>query len=542
MSSLRVAIGQFNPTVGDFAQNRDHMIRFIEEARTQGARLVVFPELSVTGYPPRDLLDYDCFIDANLKTLEELAGATHGITAVCGFVERNPDPAGHPYYNSAAVLQDGKLLTVYRKRLLPYYDIFEETRYFEPGESSCIFQLDKWKIGVVVCEDAWNLPTYLNRPYRETPLKDFRDQGLDLLVNLSASPFSVGKPEKRISLFRDIAAFLQAPLVFCNQVAGNDELIFDGCSLALSAEGRILAAGKAFEEELVLADFASRASEVAPPWPHEESEWIRLALVLGIGDYVKKCGGNSVYLGLSGGIDSAVVAALAAEAVGGDNVHAISMPTRFNLSASQADAQALAKNLGARFRTVPIEPIFSVYETLAKDWFGGGVSTLTLENLQPRIRMTVLMAFANEGKGFLLNTSNKSEIATGYATLYGDTAGALAVLGDLTKNQVYALARHLNREREIIPQRIIDRPPSAELRENQTDQDSLPPYDVLDDMVVKLVEGLQPPSRMEGEFARKLGHLHAVSEYKRRQLPPVLRVSSRAFGIGRRMPVAAKPW
>ena len=541
---MKVCLAQINTRVGDVARNLQRSIEALQSARTSGAELVLFPELSLMGYPPRDLLDYRSVVDANLRALESLAAAAQGLTVVCGFVECNPSAAGRPFFNAAAVLKDGKHLATYRKRLLPYYDIFDEPRYFEAGGEPLVVDVGGERLGITICEDVWNVPGFLPRPYVCTALDELTQLGVTLLVNLSASPFSLRKTEHRLDLFREISRKIGIPAVFCNQVAGQDEILFDGGSFALGASGELLAAARVFEEELLFVDTKKPAPGTAVPWPRSEPEWLYRALSFGLRDYVKKCGGSKVCLGLSGGIDSSVVAALAEEALGKLAVSGVALPTRFTSRESLEDARELASHLGLAFREIAVEGLFESFEHVWRATFGRAPSSLTSENLQPRIRMTLLMAIANEEGRFLLNTSNKSEISSGYATLYGDAAGALAVIGDLTKRQVYDLARYINRNREVIPQRVLDRPPTAELRENQTDQDTLPPYDLLDPIVEGLIEQSLGPAELEAKglppaAVRLAARLHATSEYKRRQLPPVLRVSNRAFGVGRRMPIAA---
>ncbi len=509
---MKVAVVQFNPKIGDFASNGERMRNFVDEARKAGADLVVFPELATTGYPPGDLLDYKHFIDGNLRVLEELGRVSQGISIVCGYVERNPEATGKPYFNSAAVFQNGKRIANYRKRLLPYYDVFDEERYFEAGNESLTFEVGGKKVALTICEDLWNRPGYVSRPYRENP----KIGKVDLILNLSASPFSLGKPEKREELFRLVAREAGACVVVAGQAGGNDDLLFDGGSLIIDGTGKIIASAPAFEEYLLLDGLADV--------PNSETGWISAALITGIREYVRKCGARKVCLGLSGGVDSSVVAVLAAKALGPKNVKGVALPTRFNASASLEDAEALAKALSIEYSVYQIDPLFQKASEMLKPR-----QSLTLENIQPRLRMVFLMAVANDEDRLLLNTSNKSEIASGYATLYGDSAGALAVLGDLTKRQVYGLAKTFPE----IPSRVVTRAPSAELKENQTDQDTLPPYDALDAWVVEGIEksGAFPSNH----FAR----LYSRSEYKRHQLPPALRISYRAFGRGRRIPIAA---
>lgn len=544
---MKIALAQMNPKIGDVAYNIRRSVEFIEKAKREGAGLVVFPELSLTGYPPRDLLDFPSLVEANLKGLEVLAAAAKSLTVVCGFVDKNPNASGRPYRNCAALLRDGGVIATYAKHLFPYYDIFDEPRHFEAGTETGIFSWGEWRVGITICEDSWNLPGGVPRPYAEQPLDPLRALKPDLVLNLSASPFDLGKPEKRRALFASVARYVGAPVVFCNQVGANDELIFDGCSLAVTPEGTELVRASAFEEDLVCFSWNRGKPEAGSKkeWPTSDAAWLYDALTLGVRDYATKCGIRKLCLGLSGGIDSSVVAAIAVSALGKEAVAGVCLPTRFTSHASLEDAQALASFLGIEFKILPIESLFQHYLASWKEWFHRTPSSLTSENIQPRIRMTLLMAIANEGGRLLLNTSNKSEMATGYATLYGDGAGALCVLGDLTKKQVYELAAHINAPGPIIPQRVLERAPSAELRENQTDQDSLPPYEVLDRMVqASVVEGKDKAALLNEGFSvdevNQYLRLYAASEYKRRQSPPVLRVSRRAFGMGRRIPIAAE--
>jgi NAD+ synthase (glutamine-hydrolysing) len=529
---------QMNPKVGDVTGNTRKAEVFLAEAKQKGAELVVFPELSLIGYPPRDLLDFPDIIDANLASLRSFASKCIGIACVCGFVDRNPTNVGKPLYNSAALLMNGKIQSTTRKQLLPYYDVFDEERYFEPGEKALVFHLNNLKFGITICEDAWNFPEFLKRTYPTQPLETLREEKLDVLLNLSASPFSLGKPDQRQKVFAHAARFVNASVLLCNQVGGNDHLIFDGCTMALDREGNVTARARPFEESLLLVD--TEASTSLAPEVSSEEEWIVSALKIGLKDYVEKCGARGICLGLSGGIDSSVCAALAVAALGPDRVVGLGLPTHFTSHASLEDAETLAKRLGIEYRVFSIDHLNSEIKKELSGWFGSQVNPVTWENVQPRLRMTVLMALANNRGLYLLNTSNKSEIATGFSTLYGDSAGALSLIGDLTKTQVYSVARHLNRGSLTIPERVLTRPPTAELRENQTDQDVLPPYDVLDRLVGEAVVELRPLSDL-----RKVNgsdtflKMHLSSEYKRNQLPIVLKISPKAFGMGRRIPVAA---
>lgn len=541
---MKIAIAQTNPKIGDIPQNLKRILENSEKAKKLGASLVVFPELSIVGYPPRDLLDYPRLVDENLKALDALK-AVNGIAILCGYVEKNPEPIGKPYYNAVAFIENGEIKGRYFKHLLPYYDVFEDERYFEAGNEGLIFSLGGKKVGVTVCEDMWSRQGFIRRPYATDPLRHYEGKKIDVLVNLSASPFHIGKPEVRETLFKGIAKRVNASVVFCNQVGANDELLFDGSSFAVT-ENAVIARLPAFQESLQVIDTDSPQT-LTPTLSCPEETYFE-ALKMGIRDYVVKCGQKKVCLGLSGGIDSTVVAVLAKEALGAENVLGVCLPTRFSSKGGLDDAIQLAKNLGISHKVIPIESYLTAFETGLKKEFTGKMASLTLENLQPRIRMTVLMAFSNETQSLLLNTSNKSEIATGFATLYGDTAGALGVLGDLTKREVYALAKWMNRSQEVIPVSIIARVPSAELKENQADEDVLPPYKELDTIVAQTMEEFRDPrdipkgtvsSKSVSDFIR----LHALSEYKRRQLPPVLRLSRHAFGMGRRFPVVSlKPF
>ena len=537
---MKIAVAQLNFKVGAVHLNQKKISDHIERAKKEKADLIVFPELSLTGYPPRDLLDYHSLVDQNIAALDVLSKQCTGIAVLVGFVDRNPAKTGKRFFNAAALLKDGKIAATYHKRLLPYYDVFEDERYFEPGAGSLVFELCGARIGVSICEDAWN--EAVECPYAQDPIQDYAGK-IDLLVNLSASPFHLGKPYERLEIFQSVAARIGASVLCCNLVGANDELVFDGSSFLTTKDGAVCGTAPAFQESFSVWEWGK--SNAIQPWPPEgkdgEGEWLFSALVTGVKDYAEKTGVYSAILGLSGGIDSSVVACVAAKALGPQAVLGLCLPSRFNASESLEDALTLATRLGMTAEVFSIEPIFETVSAQLSQGLGKAPKPLTLDNLQPRIRMSVLMAYANEGNRLLLNTSNKSEIATGYATLYGDTAGALSVLGDLKKSQVVAVARYLNQWGELITERVITRPPTAELRENQKDEDDLPAYPVLDGFVERFVDESSDPldwggSPDESKFLR----LYAVSEYKRRQLPPALRVSRRAFGMGRRVPVASQ--
>lgn len=536
---MKIALAQINPKVGDIDSNLRKVLECISQAKKNTAHWILFPELALVGYPPRDLLEYHRFYEENCEALEKVKEASMGIGVVMGALDKNDTGKGKPFFNTAFVFSDQKLVFKYAKRLLPSYDIFEDERFFEKGTHPGIFELKGEKFAVAICEDIWNHKGFLPHLYEDEPLSDLKNQNPKALFVLSASPFELGKPQVREKLLSKVAVDLSAPVFYCNQVAGNDELIFDGCSLVSEKSGTLVAKLPAFEETL---QFCEPHQGLQSRWPQTESEWLVESLVFGIREYLKKSSQKKICLGLSGGIDSSVAAVLAEKAVGKENVLGVGLPTQFTSSQSREDAVILAKNLGISYREVDIDPLYRSFCEVLKTL---GPSGLTLENIQPRIRMTVLMAVSNQEGRLLINTSNKSEIAAGYSTLYGDSAGALAPLGDLLKGQVVKLAQHFNQASELIPQRVMIRPPTAELRPNQKDEDSLPPYDVLDPLVdACLSESLGPAELNQQGFPEKwvdlFSRLHRISEYKRRQMPPVLRVSKKAFGMGRRMPLACR--
>jgi NAD+ synthetase len=541
---MRVALAQLDPTVGDLDGNADLILAAARSAHARGATLAVFPELALAGYPPRDLLERPAFVARNAEVLGELARALPPLTALVGFVERNPDGAGRPVFNAAARLEDGRVAGVYRKRLLPTYDVFDEDRHFEPGTAPCVFEHHGRRVGVTICEDLWTAGADEAVRYREHPLQDTVAAGAELVVNLSASPFTLAKREFRRRLFCDHAARHAVPLVFVNQVGGNDDLLFDGHSLAVDAHGRLLHEGAEFAPELAVVEPFGDGTTAALR-PLAEPELVRRALELGLADYVRKCGFTSVVLGLSGGIDSAVVAVLAVEALGPDHVRALALPSRFSSPASLEDARAIAAATGLRLDELSIEPAFAAQLQSLAPLFGDRPFDLAEENLQARIRGTLLMAVSNKFGPLLLTTGNKTEIAVGYATLYGDMCGGLAPIGDLVKRRVYELARHLNHLAPRIPERVLTRPPSAELRPDQKDEDSLPPYAELDRAVELHVEdGLDAPqlaaAGVAPALAERVVRMVRAAEFKRRQGAPILKLTRKAFGPGRRLPIASR--
>ncbi len=544
---MKLALAQTNPVVGDVVGNRERIVACIEEARAAGASLVVFPELSVAGYPPRDLLLKPRFVDANVEAVHRIAQSCTGIAALVGFVEPNVDPVGRSLRNAAAYCADGKVQQVRHKSLLPTYDVFDERRYFEPGPEVALVEHEGVSVGVSICEDLWNdEQTVGRRIYALDPVEQLAAAGARLLVNLSASPFTQDKYPFRLRLFANQARKHRLPVACVNQVGGNDELIFDGASMVIDAQGRLIAQARAFEEDLLIVDMDAGTPGRIEPYPQAIAS-LHDALVLGLRDYVRKCGFERVLVGLSGGIDSAVTAAVAAAALGPAAVTGVAMPSRFSSDHSRSDAEILARNLGLDFRMIPIAPIHEAFEGHLQPHFAGRPPDLAEENIQARVRGVLLMALSNKFGWLLLTTGNKSELAVGYCTLYGDMCGGLAVISDVPKMMVYELARHINRQagREVIPASSITKPPSAELRPDQTDQDSLPPYELLDAIIEQYISQEKSADEIiaagfDAQTVQRIIRLVDMSEYKRKQAALGLKVTSRAFGVGRRMPIAAR--
>ncbi len=541
---MRIGLLQLNATIGAFDKNRTRLEAAYREAVEKGAELVLAPELFLCGYPPRDLLLRDDFIQRGLDCLQALTRAVGPVPLIVGYVDRNPTRPGRPLRNAASVIQNGKVLYCVMKSLLPTYDVFDEDRYFEPADKVFPIQLNGQKIALTICEDIWNDADFWpERRYRCDPVRELIDAGAKLIVNISASPWQRGKEAARLEMLQRVARDERVPLVQVNTVGANDELIFDGHSVVLNAQGKVLALGAGFAEEVLVVDTEAPAPSPALTTPTNPEEQLYRALVLGVRDYVEKCGFKSVILGLSGGIDSAIVAVIAAEALGPDKVWGVSLPSRYSSEGSLSDAELLAKKLGIRYDVLPIgEPVADVEKTL-EGIFTGKPLDATEENIQSRMRGLLLMALSNKFGPLVLTTGNKSELAVGYCTLYGDMCGALAVIADVLKTEIYALARWINRNEEIIPWSTIEKPPSAELRPNQTDQDSLPPYEVLDRILRHYVVDDADPKMLisEGiapEVVRDVLNKIIFSEYKRRQAAPGLKVSPRAFGMGRRVPIA----
>jgi NAD+ synthase (glutamine-hydrolysing) len=543
---VKVALAQINPIVGDLAGNEAKILAAYQRGVKAGAEIVLCPELSITGYPPRDLLLKKGFITRNLEALDRLAAAAGKVGLLLGYVGKNELRPGREVTNSVALLQNGKILATRAKTLLPTYDVFDEDRYFEPATENLPAEFAGGKVALTICEDIWNDEDFwTERRYQHNPPVDLAEAGAKIIFNISASPWHLGKNKTRCEMLRSIAQKTHRPVVFCNQVGGNDELIFDGSSLVFNADGDLIAQGKWFEEDFVLVDTDSKTAVQPIELPAEES--IYHALTLGLRDYFYKCGFKSAVLGLSGGIDSAVTACIAVAALGKANVRGVSLPSQFSSQHSLDDARALAERLGIQYDVVPIKTAFETVKGQLAPVFAGKPEDTTEENLQARLRGVILMAFSNKFGSLLLTTGNKSEIAVGYCTLYGDMAGGLAVISDVPKTMIYRIAKWINREREIIPDSSITKPPSAELRPNQCDQDSLPPYEILDAILdLYVVNGKSTADIVAAGFdettVRKVIRLIDLSEYKRRQAAPGLKVTTKAFGVGRRIPIAQKYW
>jgi NAD+ synthase (glutamine-hydrolysing) len=557
----RIALAQVNTTVGDLAGNAARIREATALARGAGATLVVFPELALCGYPPRDLLDMPEFLDRCGRTLAGLAAPadwSRGLSLVVGFPEAAADAPPPGVYNAAALIEGGRVAAVGRKSLLPTYDVFDETRYFVPSARSTTAPAETLgeRLGLSICEDIWNDKRFWQKPrYERDPIAELERAGAALVVNISASPYGMGKPTLRERMVGASAARHGVAIGYVNQVGGNDALVFDGGSMLVGRDGRVLARGPLFEEAVVACGEGGEAPEVvrlpgAPPlppsgFPDAEADEVYRALVLGVRDYARKCRFRSAVIGLSGGIDSALTACVAADALGAAQVLGVGMPSRFSSSHSREDAAELARNLGVRFLEIAIEPMHAAYLRQLEAALGHPLGDLAAQNVQARVRGQILMAISNEEGSLCLSTGNKSELAVGYCTLYGDMAGGLAVIGDLPKTLVYRVARAANARagRALVPERTFTKPPSAELKPDQTDQDSLPPYDVLDDILAAYVEERLPFDAIVArghppETVRKVLGMVLGSEYKRRQAAPVLKVSAKAFGEGRRLPIA----
>src|ERR1700730_2868254 len=542
---MKIALAQFNPTVGDFEGNSARILELARAAQLGGADLAVFSELCLCGYPPQDLIERPIFAERNQRELKRLAQSIP-IPSLVGFVGKAQDDTGKPVANSAALIGQGQILFEQRKMLLPSYDVFDETRYFQAAHTQYTFPLGPEILGITVCEDCWNDKFFwAQRLYERDPVAELVGKGSTILLNISSSPYTIDKRSLRLDMLRATAKQHRIPLLYVNQVGGNDSLIFDGSSVAFMPDGRIAARARSFEEDLVFFDSSSGSGDMHPTID-DELEAAYRALVIGTRDYVRKCGFRRAVIGVSGGVDSALVATIATDALGPENVLGVAMPGPFSSDGSLRDAQSLAKNLGIQILVLPITDAFNSYRKTLADSFRSLAEDATEENIQARIRGNLLMALSNKLGSLVLSTGNKSETAVGYCTLYGDMAGGLAVISDVPKTMVYELANFANRGKQRIPNSVLTKAPSAELRANQTDQDTLPPYDVLDRILKAYVEDLRAPQEIADEFGYPLDLVRSVAlqvdrnEYKRKQAPPGLKVTSKAFSVGRRFPLAQK--
>jgi NAD+ synthase/NAD+ synthase (glutamine-hydrolysing) len=540
---MRIALAQINPTVGDLAGNVNRMTKAAREAAARGAGAVVFPELSLAGYPPRDLVEKPSFLEASERSLERLAKETAelDLSVICGYVARSRADTGKRAMNSAAVLERGQMVFRQSKMLLPTYDVFDEARYFRPGEREDLFTLRGLPMALTICEDAWNDKRYwTHRLYPRDPVEELFGAGAEIMICINASPFNMGKREQRRMIYRAAAKRYQKPVVYVNQVGGNDQLVFDGSSFAMDGTGAIVASARSFEEDLVMTgdlheDFT------------DECEAVYQALVLGTRDYIRKCGFSRVLIGLSGGIDSALTAVVAVEAVGRENVTGVAMPGPYSSDHSVRDAREMAEKLGINFETVSISSTYEHFVNVLEPAFHGRGPDVTEENLQSRLRGVTLMALSNKTGALVLTTGNKSELAVGYCTLYGDMCGGLAVISDVPKTLVYTLSRIANqRHNGAIPEAVFTKPPSAELKPDQKDTDSLPPYEILDRILEDYIELYRAPKQIAEAHGLSLDLVKDIinkvdrNEYKRQQAAPGLKVTTKAFGVGRRFPVAQR--
>lgn len=546
---MLIALAQINTTVGDLEGNTNLMARYARDAAARGARLVVFPELSLNGYPPRDLVEKTSFLERTEMQIQRLAAETASlpVALICGYVGRAEETAGKRATNSAAVIENGCILFRQSKVLLPTYDVFDEARYFVPATRQGLFELDGTPIALTICEDAWNDKQFWERRlYTRDPVEDLAAAGARLLITINASPYHMHKRELRREIFANTARRFGLPVVYLNQVGGNDQLVFDGSSFAMDADARVVASAASFREDLVLVDLEAGTGDHHENLP-DEDDAVYEALALGTRDYIRKCGFGKVLIGLSGGIDSSLTAAIAVDALGAQNVTGVAMPGPFSSEHSLSDARALAESLGIRFETIPITGVYEKYLEILEPVFASAPRDITEENIQARIRGAVLMALSNKWCALVLTTGNKSEIAVGYCTLYGDMVGGLAVISDVPKTLVYTLARVANaRHPNAIPESVFIKAPSAELRPNQKDSDSLPEYEVLDAVLKGYVEEYKTPAAIASDTGVDITLVKQIinsvdrAEYKRQQAAPGLKVTTKAFGVGRRFPIAQR--
>ncbi len=543
---VKIALGQINPTVGDFSGNAAKIIEFSRRAQAVGAGLILFPELSVCGYPPRDLVERPTFVARNRETVERIAKETSGIAVICGLVTPAHSDTGKSVMNSAAMLMDGKIAFTQSKMLLPTYDVFDEMRNFAPAKNQDLFSFCGNRMALTICEDAWNDKRFWRKQlYTIDPVESLIQAGGNFVLNISASPFWIGKRELRRDMLASIARQHKVPVELVKHVGANDSLVFEGSRLVLDREGNVIAQGRSLEEDLIYFDSTNFSGEIHQQIAGDEASAYS-ALVLGTRDYMHKCGFQKAIIGLSGGIDSALTAVIASDAVGPENVIGVGMPGPYSSQGSVDDARALAQNLGIRFELLSINSAYEAYRETLQTVFAGLKQDVTEENIQARARGTMLMALSNKFGAIVLSTGNKSELGVGYCTLYGDMAGGLAVISDVPKTLVYRLSRYVNSRRPVIPEATLDKPPSAELRPDQKDSDSLPPYDVLDAVLEDYVEDSHAAEQIAAdhgfdiEVVRRVIRLVDRSEYKRQQAAPGLKISPKAFGYGRRFPIAAK--
>lgn len=543
---MKIGLAQINPTVGDFSGNARKIIQYTEKARAAGAGLVVFPEMSVCGYPARDWVERPAFVAKCRETVEQIAKEARDIAVICGYATPAQNETGKPVFNSAALLRNGKIDFVQSKMLLPTYDVFDESRNFAPAREQFLLPFCGKQMALTICEDAWNDKQFWNRRlYVVDPVEQLIRAGGNFVLNISASPFWVGKRELRQKMLQSIAAKYQVPVAMVNQIGGNDQLIFDGSSLVIGPDGKVVAQAASFEEDLIYFDSNALTGDIHQQIAGLEASTYS-ALVLGTRDYVQKCGFERVIIGLSGGIDSALCAAIAVDALGAENVIGVGMPSPYSSRGSIDDARELASNLGVRFELIRINSIFDAHRQALKQVFAGREEDVTEENLQSRIRGALLMAMSNKFGALVLSTGNKSELAVGYCTLYGDMVGGLAVISDVPKTMVYRLSQYVNSRRPVIPKSTMEKPPSAELRPNQRDTDVLPPYEVLDTILEdyiednKAAEEITRERKFELPLVKRIIAMIERSEYKRQQAAPGLKISEKAFGMGRRFPIAAK--
>lgn len=545
---MKIALAQINPTIGAFEQNAALIYDYTETAKAMGCDLVIFPELSLCGYPPRDLLEQPDFIKDGIAALEHLISKINGIGVLLGCVTLNPSNQGKPIYNTAVLFDSGHIIGMINKRLLPSYDVFDETRYFEPGQSTTPIKYKGLNLGVAICEDIWNDPTLFPRHiYKTDPVAELAGAGADIFISISASPFEIGKSSFRHQLVKHLAVSYSKPFLYINTVGGQDSIVFDGASFAVDCDGEIVCQAYDFSEDLIIFDTSGKTNKptgIIRNVSSTKEEAIAKALELALRDYMRRCGFKQVVLGLSGGIDSALTAALATKALGNENVLGVLMPSPFTSQESIEDALELAGNLNIKTLTIPITDIFDSYLQTLHPIFSGKPFDTTEENMQARIRGMILMAISNKFGHMVLATGNKTELAVGYCTLYGDLTGGFALISDISKTMVYELARYINSIKTVIPERIFTKAPSAELKPNQKDQDELPPYDILDAILELYIEKNTSPSEIvskgfDPEIVRKVIAMVSRNEYKRHQSPPGPKVTTKAFGYGRRLPLAS---